>query len=317
MPWILNDLSLSKNEKCFEDFFHEFEDFLNCVASTTTLKTDFLCSREIGNALVIENTSFMQAVMQQAPRNLKSRIISWVNKHGPYWDDNRAYNDDDYFEYKNIDVTNQGLGECSRRSALNINTSTYSFDGSFNFTPLFIDHGLKEDRLGNFEIKNLWSLANLKQEALSTLPAPKNWKESYDRLVSNHQKLNFSEDILQQLSPTPFTITIHDRLNELCRVLEEYLASRDADGRHTENTEKILQDHFHGSKAWFSDESATDKHKFKNELTFKNPRSGKPGIFTYHGKVKTPQVRIYFEWPVKPNQNNIHVVYIGSKITKK
>ena len=35
-----------------------------------------------------------------------------------------------------------------------------------------------------------------------------------------------------------------------------------------------------------------------------------------HGKVKTPQIRIHFSWPITAS-TPLYVVYVGYKITKK
>jgi hypothetical protein len=37
---------------------------------------------------------------------------------------------------------------------------------------------------------------------------------------------------------------------------------------------------------------------------------------TWHGKVKTPQYRIHFSWPISAVAP-LYVVYIGPKITKR
>ena len=104
---------------------------------------------------------------------------------------------------------------------------------------------------------------------------------------------------------------------ELCRVLEEYLASRTEGGLGTEETDKILNEFFRGRKAWFSDETDTDKKGFEHQLKFLDTRDGERKSYSFHGKIKTPQVRVYFEWPIPPEQKDIQIVYFGPKITKK
>lgn len=53
-------------------------------------------------------------------------------------------------------------------------------------------------------------------------------------------------------------------------------------------------------------------------MTFSDPSpTGKKLFCPWHGKIKTPQFRIHFEWPRPAGQREIKVVYIGPKITKQ
>lgn len=79
----------------------------------------------------------------------------------------------------------------------------------------------------------------------------------------------------------------------------------------------MFQLHFTGDKAWFSDSSSTEKSDFRKELTFRHPMNAGEYLFcTWHGKVKTPQLRIHFSWPIRAS-DPLYVVYIGPKITKQ
>jgi hypothetical protein len=80
----------------------------------------------------------------------------------------------------------------------------------------------------------------------------------------------------------------------------------------------LLQKHFVGEKAWFSDESDENKARFKDEMTFPDPEDSSCSLRCYwHGKIKTPQYRIHFEWPVPPPFRRIKIAYIGPKIAKR
>ena len=129
--------------------------------------------------------------------------------------------------------------------------------------------------------------------------------------------LVLSESIERVLAPHPFNLYVIERSMELLTVLQQYLESRDDNGRHTANTRDLLARHFSGGKAWFTDESATNKRAFKNELTFPDPIDPTAQVFCpWHGKIKTPQYRIHFAWPIEAADRVIRVVYIGPKITR-
>lgn len=317
MEWILNDLSLRDKYSSATDFFVDIETIIKLRFSHKLINDNFLCSRSIGNIEVIGDKQFSQLVLSEAPRDLRQQIMTWVSKNGPFWCDNRTENEDDYFEYKDTDVTDLGLGECARKSFIEQNVSSYSFSGCYDVSTLPVQHGLKEDIVGTYDIDNLWTTDQLIESCLGSIPEPTNWGEAIGQLEQNYQKLIFSSYLLNQISTLPFSFTVYQRMKELCRVLEDYLASRNKKGEMTPKSHEILEQHFHGDKAWFSDESDDDLRKFEKQLSFIDTRDDKKKLYRFHGKIKTPQVRVYFEWPIPPEQADIQIVYFGPKITKK
>ncbi|EGR2914004.1 hypothetical protein DNG97_24050 [Vibrio parahaemolyticus] len=100
-------------------------------------------------------------------------------------------------------------------------------------------------------------------------------------------------------------------------VLDKINVSFNGAGERNEEGHRIYQEHFTGDKAWFSDSSDTEKREFKEALTFKHPENNGESIFcTWHGKVKTPQIRIHHSWPITKDAP-LYILYIGPKLTKK
>ncbi len=115
----------------------------------------------------------------------------------------------------------------------------------------------------------------------------------------------------------PFVPGAAQRIVERIDVLNRLKTCFDANGNRTVEGNQLYQDYFTGDKAWFSDSSNKEKRNFKNEMTFRHPdRSGETLFCTMHGKVKTPQIRIHFSWPITAS-TPLYVVYVGYKITKK
>ena len=50
-------------------------------------------------------------------------------------------------------------------------------------------------------------------------------------------------------------------------------------------------------------------------MTFKDPE-GRELICFWHGKIKTPQYRIHFSYPIEKGAP-LYIAYIGEKLTKK
>ncbi|WP_299774671.1 hypothetical protein [uncultured Pseudoteredinibacter sp.] len=317
MEWILNDLSLSHQFDNVDDFVEKMSVFLKAKTSDSLLNKNVLCPRQLGSVEVFEGLTFSHVVLNLVSRNLRAQILSWVNKNGPFWSDNRVDNPDDYFEYGSLDVTDQGLGECARREIAELDVTSFSFDGDYSKSPLVIRHGLEEASLGHYDIENIWGIDSLVVAAKESLPKPRNWDEAIDRVKEQCPHIKLSGLVNEQMSPVPFSIGNFESICERFRILREYLDSRDASGNHTEATNVILRNFFQGDKAWFSGSSADECRTFSEKLSFIDLYDGEKKLFPFHGKIKTPQLRIHFEWPVPADRSEIQVVYIGPKITKR
>lgn len=66
--------------------------------------------------------------------------MNWLDKSGPFWDEDREENVDDYFHFEGTDVTDQGLGEAARRVLAGRQAGAYSFfDSSQRFARSVLD----------------------------------------------------------------------------------------------------------------------------------------------------------------------------------
>jgi hypothetical protein len=267
---------------------------------------------------VTPSFTLQQAVLATRDRTFISLVLSWLNRAGPFWEDEREANVDDYFHFEGINVTDQGLGEAARRLLRPTEAGTFSFTDStarFTRTPLVVKHGLEEDPLGQVHVPNFWQLDELQNVLVQT---PTNWQEMLDAAQQSYNGLRFRLGINDSLGAAPFDRGIAERALELLAVLQSIFEETNADSSLTPAGLELLQMHFVGDKAWFSDESEQNKRDFAREMTFVDPADLGSRIFcTWHGKVKKGQFRIHFEWPRPKNQRIIKVVYVGPKITKR
>lgn len=318
MEWILNELSLERRFTSVDELVSQIVALFKVRNSHPNLVERFLCHRNIGNVEVLEGMSFAQFVMRHVPKDLKTGLLSWVSKKGPFWCDDRTENEDDYFEHQGRDVTDKGLGECARRVINKSSVTAFSLsDGGFDCSPLTIEHGLEEERLGKYDVANIFDTLELTHSAQSVVTLPRNWSQALDQLKQKYaRELVFSDAVFEQISPVPFSLADFRSLDERFAVLKRYLNSRE-NGEHTEESDSILREFFAGTIEWFSPESSTNERRFREQLKFIQPLSGKKESFSWHGKVKSQaNIRFYFDWPVSAEQNVIHIVYLGQKITK-
>jgi hypothetical protein len=260
-----------------------------------------------------------QVVQNCADNMLKRAVLDWVTSRGPFWDDSRIDNPDDYFELSGADVTDTGLGEAARVTLSGAAAGTYSFaGGGFDYSPLHVQHGLPEEPLGNVEVLNFWACEQLIASAANCEPAPTNWVQAIDRARLTFEYLDIGPQAADSLRREPFSLYVVERIFELLRVLHEFVESRNEDGTYSEKTHRLINDHFSGSKAWFTGESASNEDGFREQLTFKDVVNPGDSIFCpWHGKIKSPQFRIHFPWPIEGNQPKLKIVYIGPKLTKR
>jgi len=241
-------------------------------------------------------------------------VLTWLSKAGPFWDDERRSNPDDYFHFEETDVTEQGLGEATRRRIVLTDAGVFSFlDSTSRFarTPLRVGHGLPEEPLGEIDVPNWWDVSKL---AVAATPEPESWTEMLNTARIRFQRLKFSDAIDKDLRSVPFhggiVHLIFERLSVLEAIANETI---DAHGTLSDRGKELREEHFVGKKAQFSSE----KPRRESDLSFPDPDNPRTQLFCpWHGKVKLGQFRIHFEWPRPDNQQDIKVAYIGPKITK-
>ena len=282
-------------------------------------------ARTFGFQRVVADQTLAHAVQAIADRDLRVRVLQWVNQRGPFLDDDRLADQDDLFECLGIDVTNQGLGEATRRIAHGFAAGAWSFIGGavdFCRNPLEVSHGLAEAPIGVHNVPNVWTVVAFRALAIAALAEPKSWADlaAHLRLKFPHLLISDTFHNNSNLQAEPFNTAISDRAQELCRHLDEYMTSRNADGSPSERTNEIVRTLFTGAaggEPLFTPESASNQHTFRNELSFPDPAAPGQIIFAHwHGKIRHRFFRMHFEWPVAGPSAQMKVLYLGPKLTK-
>ncbi len=321
MLWFVNDLSLAGQFDDPKAFRAALEPLLRLRHGNPSLGKRLYCTRGLGARPVTDRHDLRDAVFGLGDRTFTQLVLNWVTKQGPFWDDERQPNADDLFEHEGQDVTDQGLGEAARRMLAGADAGVFSFagkDGEFERTPLAVTHGLPEAPLGSIGVENWWTTDGLRLAAEAAEGVPENWSQVIERAEARFQGLLLAGDLSDRLCPHPFSVYVAQRIIELLGVLDRMVAETDEQGRLSERGVELRENHFVGQKAWFTSESETNLTRFEADMTFRDPADhGKTIFCPWHGKIKTPQFRIHFEWPRPEGQREIKVVYIGPKITKR
>lgn len=318
MDCFIHDLSLNSQYGNSENFFDQLKQLMRLRHELPVVKQGLRCSRMIADRPVTPLQNFREVMQECKDHNLRNLTLQWIQSNGPFWDDERELAEDDYFECAGYDVTEQGAGEAARRASKGFDVATYSFaSGGFDSSPLSIQHGLSESPLGNFELRNYWDVNQLQNAARAAIPKPESWEQTIEQARLRFPKLLLADYLIDPLRRETFTSYLAERIFELLGKLHEFVESRSPDGTYSPQTYELIDNHFAGQKAWFTDESDTNKTHFEKALSFVDPSNSAISLFCpWHGKIKTPQYRIHFPWPLQSHETQLRIVYIGPKITK-
>lgn len=317
MELLINDLSISGQFPDISSFRDAIDRVMNMRSLARQFGRELYCHRNLCHAQVTNNLGMPQAI-QLLGQDKKSALMQWLTRNGPYWEDDRVHGPDDFFECNDHIVTDTAIGEAAFRCFNGGDHRLVSLTpSSWEFSPLSVwwrlDGGV--DRAA--EITNYITTAALETDLRSGPPIIETWEQL--ALISRDRfpHLTFALDAFGPFRGHPFVPGAARRIIERLDVLERLKCCFDASGIRTTEGHRLYQDYFTGDKAWFSDSSDCEKNNFQAELTFKHPeREGETLFCTWHGKVKTPQLRIHFSWPIRP-EVPLYVVYVGHKITKR
>ena len=315
MKLLLNDLSIHKQFRDSSDFREAIERVSILRNIARKFEREVYCHRNTVNRQINSSMSVYQAI-QAFSRDQKMAFLRWFDQQGPFWEDAIQHDPSEWFECASEVVTETAVGEAAYCSNIGIDHCIISLTPSaWTYTPVTVtwaDDVSIDTQLGNF-----WEPAMLEAALLQAEPPVTSWSELESVVISKFRHLKFSRSSFEPLNGRPFVHAVAYRIIALLDTLDRLQGCVDESGRRTSEGNRLLQSHFSGGNAWFSDSSVTEKRDFRNGLTFPHPeRPGEYLFCTWHGKIRTDVMRVHFSWPVHSNES-LYVVYIGPKITKR
>ena len=274
------------------------------------------CHRNVYNARVTDNLTMPQAV-QVLSRDKQRALMQWLTTYGPFWNDDQRHDSDGWFEFDGDIVTDTALGEAAYCILHGIACSVVSMNPSSWLISSLSVEWYEGARVRRVDVRNFWEVDDLKA-VFEADPAPiESWNGLEVAARTRCPDLTFSSDSFGPLRGHPFAKSAAFALLSRLSTLQEYKNCFNETGERTSEGHAIYQKHFTGRNAWFTDSSSTEKADFRTDLTFPHPEIQGNSLFcTWHGKVKTSQLRIHFSWPIRANEP-LYVVYVGPKITKQ
>lgn len=318
------------NDQSFHGQFPDIASFRIAIVNLMAMRQlakrfgqEVYCHRSVA-AAQITPTKIMQQVIQSFNRDERQALMRWITQQGPFWEDMRDHDEDDYLECNGKIVTDTAVGEAAFCRFHKIDRRLISMNPSdWLFSPVSVFWEKDNGNRISIDVSNYWETEQFESE-LKILPLPfKSWPELQRIAVPRFQNLCFSEKCFSFLHGVPFSKSVGERILILLDILDRFVLCHDENGKRSAEGQKIYQNFFTGKKgdggrgALFTDSSDDEKRTFRNEMTFEHPLQKGQSIFCpWHGKIQTPQLRIHFSWPFQSG-NSLYVPYIGPKITKR
>ena len=273
------------------------------------------CHRNTVNGRINSSMSVFEAV-QTFTREEKRALLAWLTQRGPFWEDAGEHDSDEWIECKGAVVTETAIAEAAYCSTSRIDRRLVSLVPSkWGYSPITATCISKSST--EILVHNYWDPLQLETALLQAEPPLRSWAQLEAIAQAKFRRLKFAIDSFRPLDGRPFVHGAAYRIIGLLDTLNRFLGCVDESGHRTLEGTQLIQDHFTGGNAWFSDSSPTEKSNFRNELTFPHPEMPGQYLFcTWHGKVRTEVFRVHFSWPI-PAGETLYIVYVGPKITKK
>ncbi len=316
MEFLVNDLSMAGQFADLASFRCAVERVMAIRQRIREHGYSLYCHRSLSSARVTPHTVMQQAVAAM-PESERRAWMHWLTRLGPHWEDHRLHDGGDWLEVDGTIVTDSAIGEAAVCVSGGLDRELVSFQPSAWLRDPIDVQWVRDDSVSDIPVRNHWE-ADAVQASLEDKPRPvASWADVAARSMERCGRLTFSADAFAPLRGRPFVPGAADRIQVLLNTLDRLKGCFAEDGRRNAEGHRLYQDHFTGNKAWFSDSSDTEKRDFEDDLTFRHPEHERQTLFcTWHGKVKSPQLRIHFSWPVAA-ATPLCVVYVGPKITKR
>ena len=316
MDLILNDCSIHGQFQSLATFRDAVGRVMNIREVARQFGSDLQCHRNVASSQVTPNLSMREAAPRALDKNEFRVLMRWIDRHGPFWDDLRQHSSEDLLESNGEIVTDTAVGEAAYCLIHGISRSLVSLDpSSWTLSPVHVRWHIG-DQVRSVEVLNFIAAEDVRVAYESSPASLGSWKDLEAVARVRCSNLTFSVDSFDSLEGHPFGKGAADRLLLRLAVLNSMKDCFGEDGALTPAGHTLYSKHFTGEKAWFSDSSDAEKSRFESEFTFPHPTQRGRWLFCpWHGKVKTPQLRIHFSWPIQAYEP-LYVVYVGPKIAK-
>ena len=319
MDLIANDLSIHEQFQNISSFRAALKRLMAMRDVAKRFNRDLQCHRGFVNVEPVTGVAMQQAI-QQLTADERRATMNWFTKHGPFWDDLRKHDPDDWLECRSEVVTDSAIGEAAFRKLNEVECGLVSATPSnWDFSPVEVTWRREANGLADLhtELDNWREIAELERMLRDVAPPIMSWIVLQQTSISRFKNLTFTEDCFDPLNGYPYAKSAVEQFTKQLSILDRLTRTFNASGGRTPEGHRIYHDFFTGDRAQFSDSSETEKRDFRNELTFAHPDLPGEQLFcSWHGKVSHGMYRLHFSWPIRADEP-VYIVYAGPKITRR
>ena len=320
-------MDLLANELSIHEQFHDITSFRDALSRLMAMRAtarrfgrEVYCPHALLTASPMVGIPMQGAIGRLAVESERRAAMVWLTRAGPFWDDLRRHDAEDWLECGGEIVTGTSVGEAAFRTLHGTDCGLVSvIPSDWDCSPVDVTWRREAEGLADrtAALEN-WRDAETIEDGLRD-KAPPIW--SWDDLCAasaiRFESLTFARDCFEPLEGVPFAKSVAERFLVLLNILDRFAHAFDAAGVRTAEGHRIYQDYFTGDRALFSESSDTERRKFREELTFHHPNDPGKNLFcTWHGKVSHMTLRLHYSWSGKVG-DPVYVVYAGPKITKR
>lgn len=319
----VNELSLHGQFATTAAFFEAMKRLLRIHRECARFGTAMYCSRtEFAGRPAVGEVVIRDAIYAHCPRDLRSLILSWLDRTGPFWDEGALHDRQAWYVVRHHGredlATQTGIAEClayclngGRGVAVSVTPS------DFTYTPIVVETEPDGGIPTSHALDNYWEINPLSAAIEAEQPLA-SWADLERSVRAKFQQLCIAPEAFRGLGVQPFSRAVADEITVLLDVLNRVSGCVGAGGQLDETGTELHRTYFVGHRPRFSDSSDDEKIDFVQDLTFPNPNTGRREMFPWHGKIRLDvQYRIHFEWPKRDPSRPLPVVYIGPKLTKR
>ncbi len=319
MDLLLNDLSIDGQ-------FNNLSAFRQAIAGLMRLRRvardfgrEIHCHGPFRSVAPVTGMNLPQT-LDRLPHSERQALAAWWTKIGPFWDDLRQHDGDDYLDHDGVVVTDTGIGEAAFRMLNGTECGVINArPSSWDFSPIRVSWVRSAETLLDRSVNvDNWRTAEALRQVLEKSEQPiRSWNALKARAEGRCSNLTFADGCFASIYGQPFALSTATRVYALLDILDRFAGSFDEAGERTSEGQHIYQTHFTGDNALFTDASETEKRRFRRRMTFRHPERADETLFCpWHGKERHSVFRIHFSWPIRPD-GRVYVMYVGPKLTKR
>lgn len=318
MDYMFNELSFHGQFQSSQEFYAAVETVMQIRREIRRYGSQLFCRRELATAQITSTITMPQAI-NGLSREKRQAWIHWLTQQGPFWLDEREHSGDDWLQLDDDRlVTDTSIGEVAYRNLNTLSGELVSVDPSdWLRNPIRVTWMTSHNTHKIVDVTNHWTHATVSMSLESAPAGYDSWASLEKHVRRKCERLIFADDAFEPLRGHPYVPGAAERIDVLLSTLNSFKGCFADNGVRTAEGDRLYGDHFGHQKAWFTDSTDGEKNDFESEMTFPHPaRPGEYLFCTWHGKVKTPQIRIHFSWPITKDYP-LYIVYVGPKITKR